>query len=345
MEKSWKVKCYLNSFFLSFGDYYTVSFLIESPLFSAPKHSSPGHLCVHWLPSLEKLIERTFDQNPHEKFRIFLSSSPTPKQLGDKQGAATRGFELVIGCKCLQYNKEVEHGGTYYKMPIQWYLRNVQLGLKMCRCATHFSLEAHCSYMFVATVSNPVNQGSPFNCCRTASRWQLSHQKVSRQIWFACSRTPLRMAWCSHAWCCTFPEVAIGGHTYNILQYRHYESRYRSVHQASIFQVAMVNVFSHASRACTHSPESCSNAPQPLWLFVAASKLTSTVNRQEIKTHWTIPSLAEESYNRVKEVQKYRRLFFSLCWFHAILLERKKFKMLGWNIGYDFNDSDFDICA
>jgi dynein heavy chain len=55
--------------------------------------------------------------------------------------------------------------------------------------------------------------------------------------------------------------------------------------------------------------------------------------------------LAEESYNRVKEVQKYRRLFFSLCWFHAILLEREKFKMVGWNIGYDFNDSDFDICA
>ncbi|OLP93787.1 Dynein-1-beta heavy chain, flagellar inner arm I1 complex [Symbiodinium microadriaticum] len=54
--------------------------------------------------------------------------------------------------------------------------------------------------------------------------------------------------------------------------------------------------------------------------------------------------MAYESYNRVKEVQKYRRLFFSLCWFHAILLERKKFKMLGWNIGYDFNDSDFDIC-
>lgn len=53
----------------------------------------------------------------------------------------------------------------------------------------------------------------------------------------------------------------------------------------------------------------------------------------------------QDSYNRVKEVQKYRRLFFSLCWFHAILLERKKFKMLGWNIGYDFNDSDFDICT
>ena len=49
-------------------------------------------------------------------------------------------------------------------------------------------------------------------------------------------------------------------------------------------------------------------------------------------------------YNRVKEVHKYRRLFFSLVWFHAILLERRKFKTLGWNNPYDFNDSDFDIC-
>mmetsp|Transcript_14483 Transcript_14483/g.50911 ORF Transcript_14483/g.50911 Transcript_14483/m.50911 type:complete len:4419 (-) Transcript_14483:356-13612(-) len=51
----------------------------------------------------------------------------------------------------------------------------------------------------------------------------------------------------------------------------------------------------------------------------------------------------EESFNRVNETQKYRKLFFSLCWFHAILLERRKFKMLGWNVMYDFNDSDFDI--
>jgi len=52
----------------------------------------------------------------------------------------------------------------------------------------------------------------------------------------------------------------------------------------------------------------------------------------------------EDHYNRVKEQQKYRKLFFSLCWFHAVLLDRKRFKMLGWNIAYDFNDSDFEIC-
>lgn len=43
----------------------------------------PGHLCVHWLPSLEKLIGQVFDDGPHEKFRIFMSSSPTPKLLSN----------------------------------------------------------------------------------------------------------------------------------------------------------------------------------------------------------------------------------------------------------------------
>jgi|JI61114C2RNA_FD_contig_111_240093_length_7679_multi_2_in_0_out_0_3 dynein heavy chain len=37
----------------------------------------------------------------------------------------------------------------------------------------------------------------------------------------------------------------------------------------------------------------------------------------------------------------YKRSLFALCWFHALIIERKRFKTLGWNIIYDFNDSDF----
>ena len=44
----------------------------------------------------------------------------------------------------------------------------------------------------------------------------------------------------------------------------------------------------------------------------------------------------------VHEKSKYKKLLYSLCWFHAIIIERKRFKSLGWNIIYDFNDNDFE---
>lgn len=43
-------------------------------------------------------------------------------------------------------------------------------------------------------------------------------------------------------------------------------------------------------------------------------------------------------------VGKYQKLLFALAYFHSVLLERRKFRTLGLNIPYDFNDTDFG-CA
>lgn len=53
--------------------------------------------------------------------------------------------------------------------------------------------------------------------------------------------------------------------------------------------------------------------------------------------------LTNDLLDATSKPDQFRKLLFGLSFFHAVVIERKRYGPLGWNIPYAFNDTDYDI--
>ena len=54
--------------------------------------------------------------------------------------------------------------------------------------------------------------------------------------------------------------------------------------------------------------------------------------------------ITDDYMETCKDPASHKKLLFSICLFHAVIQDRRKFGPLGWNIRYDFTDGDLTMC-
>ena len=53
----------------------------------------------------------------------------------------------------------------------------------------------------------------------------------------------------------------------------------------------------------------------------------------------------QERFESSAKPREFKAMLFALCWFHSLILGRKKFGSWGWSRQYSFNDGDLTICG
>ncbi|KAJ3292200.1 hypothetical protein HDU79_001606 [Rhizoclosmatium sp. JEL0117] len=84
----------------------------------------------------------------------------------------------------------------------------------------------------------------------------------------------------------------------------------------------------------------------PISILQASIKITNEPpTGMQANIHRALDNFNQESLERCSKDAEFKAILFALCYFHAVVLERRKFGTQGWNKGYPFSTGDLMICT